>query len=225
MANRLLRAVDFTFEPDVVTVYAQLNFSAGGAVTYTPLNSKGICAVTPNSISITGTTTSSSPTVTSVSSFVGIYNGMTVTGTNIPANTTISSMNAAGGTITLSQNATGANTGLTISGGQYLIQFGQQAGVRLDTYNKLLYVDSVWDESTNQGSLNTSAVGPGNPVVFVVGNNIAKRTIPPVGNSANTDATITLQFGSGAGSSFVAANPTSGEVLRLAIDFCRSGAI
>lgn len=225
--NRLLRSIHFAFEPDMVAVFARLSFGAAGAITLDTKNSKGICNASINTISFTGTTAASSPTVTAVSSFAGLYAGMTVSdgGVHIPANTTISSMNPGGGTITLSQNATGTNTGLSATGGQYLLQFGTQAGVRLDTYNKLLFMDAVWDESGSQGGPSTAALGPGNPVVFIVGNNIGVRTIPATATSVNMDATIVLQFGSGAGASFVAANPTSGEVLRLAFTLCRSGVI
>jgi len=125
----------------------------------------------------------------------------------------------------MSGNATGTNTGLTAFGGVYTVQFGQQAAVRLDTYNKLLYMDAQWDESGSQGGASTLALGPGNPVITVVQNNITTRTIPPTAASVLTDATINIAFGTGSGTSFTVSAPQNGEVLRLAFTFCRSGAI
>lgn len=60
-----------------------------------------------SSVSFTGTTTTASASVNPVSSLAGLQIGMTVTGLDIPANTTIIALSTtAGGTITLSANAT-----------------------------------------------------------------------------------------------------------------------
>ena len=68
--------------------------------------------------SFTGTLTSGSATVTSVSSFTGLYVGSqitdTTTGGNIPANTYITAINTGASTLTLSQNAAGNGTGDTL---------------------------------------------------------------------------------------------------------------
>lgn len=71
--------------------------------------------INQTAISGTGNTTNGSPTVSSVSS-TRFANGQLVTGTGIPAGTTVSS---GGGTatLTLSANATATNTGITITGG------------------------------------------------------------------------------------------------------------
>lgn len=64
---------------------------------------------------VTGTTTSGSPTITSVSPTTGIVAGQLITSlTGIPANTYVVSIT--GTTITMSQNATGTNSGLTFTG-------------------------------------------------------------------------------------------------------------
>lgn len=66
------------------------------------------------STSITGTSSAGSKVVTGVSTLTGVYAGMVVTGTNIPDNTFIDLIDSAT-QITLNQNATGANSGLTVS--------------------------------------------------------------------------------------------------------------
>lgn len=59
-------------------------------------------------VSFTGTSTSASPNLTAVSSVAGLSAGMVVTGTGIPANTTI--VSASGSTVVLSANATASGT-------------------------------------------------------------------------------------------------------------------
>jgi hypothetical protein len=224
--NRFARPIMFALEPDLVFLSARLTFGASGAVTLDTKNSKGFCAATLNTIAFTGTTANSSPTISSVSSFAGLYPGMTVQDSGpTHVNSTISSMSTGGDTITLAANATGTNTGLTAFGGQYVLQFGRTAGVNLDTYNKLLFMDSSWDESGSQGSASALALAPAGPISFIVGNNISIRTIPSTSTSVNTDATVTVQFGSGQGTSFTAYAPASGEAVRLFFVLCRSGAI
>jgi hypothetical protein len=78
----------------------------------------------------TGTTTSGSPTVTFATTNVAIGAGLTVTGTGIPANTTVVSALIVGGvwTVTLSNNATASGTvslifdnNISISGGVVML--------------------------------------------------------------------------------------------------------
>ena len=64
-------------------------------------------------ISRTGNTTNGSNVVASLSSATDVFVGATVTGTGIPASTTISSIE--GTTITLSNNATATNSGTTLT--------------------------------------------------------------------------------------------------------------
>ncbi len=66
------------------------------------------------SSSFTGNTTNASATVTSVSSTAGLAIGTLVTGTGIPANTYIASIDSST-QITLNSNATATNSGITIS--------------------------------------------------------------------------------------------------------------
>lgn len=218
--NRYITTVQYSLEKNLTSLFARITFGAGGVPTLDTQNSKGICNVSLNAVSFTGTTSSGSPTITAVSSFAGLYNGMTVQDsgpTNV--NQKISSMSAGGPTITLAGNATGTNTGLTATGGQYLIQFGAQAGVRLDTQYKFLGIGHNWDESANQGGASTLALAPLAPSMFVVGNKTSVRTIPQTAASVLTDCTLLLQFGSGSGSSFVAAAPSSGDAVRIEFIF------
>lgn len=228
MANRYGTPILFAMEKNVTLLSARISFGANGVPTLDSANSKGFCNVSLGSISFTGTTANASPTVSSVSSFAGLYKGMTVQDsgpTNV--NSTISSMNAGGGTITLAGNATGTNTGLTASGGRYVLQLGTQAGVRLDTYYKMLFMDFCWDVSSAaaQGGASTLALAPANLVPFVVGNNVNVRTIPGTAASAATDASITIQMGTSSGSNFTAGVPASGEVLRIYLALCNSSAL
>lgn len=227
MANRLMHPVMFAFEADTCHLFAKISFGAAGAPTLDTTQCKGFCNITRKTISITGDITNASPTVSNVSSFAGIYNGMSITGTGIPANTTISAKNPGAGTITLSQNATATTSTLAISvaGGQYVIQLGRQAGVQLDTYTKLLGLSHNWDESGLQGGVSTGASSPAAPAMFIVGNNTKVVTSPRTIATALTDATLTIQFGHFSGATFVAADPASGEIVRLAAQFSRSTAI
>jgi hypothetical protein len=66
-------------------------------------------------ISRTGNTTNGSAVITSVSSMTDVFVGAGVTGTGIPANTTILDIDVANTRITLSANATATNTGTTLT--------------------------------------------------------------------------------------------------------------
>lgn len=225
--NRLVRPVMFAFEPDVVSIYGQISFGSAGAPTLSQANSKGLCNITRQTVSITGDIANTSPTVSNVSSFLGLYVGMSISGTGIPASTTILSMSAGSGTITLSQNATATTPTLAISvnGGQYLIQLGQQAGVRLDAYNKLLWVKHLWDLTGLPGAVSTQASTPAAPDMFLIKNNVSVLTVPPTVASALTSATFTVQFGTWSAGTFGAKDPASGEIVRLSLKLSRSSAI
>jgi hypothetical protein len=63
----------------------------------------------------TGNLTQNSPTISSVNTFSEVQTGAGITGTGIPANTTISSFDAVAGTVTMSNNATASGTGVTVT--------------------------------------------------------------------------------------------------------------
>lgn len=230
--NRLVRPVMFAFEPDLVFVFGSVVFGAAGAPTlnqgpYPKIFSKGLCSCAKSTPVITATLSSSSASVTLASSLAGIYNGMSVTGTGIAASTTVSAVNPAAGTFTLSNNATasGAQT-LTFSGGQYLIQFGRQAGIQLDTYNHLLGLNYNWDEiANNLAQAGSTPAVPAAPSIFLIGNQTKIATIPGTATSKTTDSTLTIQCGTFSAGTFLAANPDSGSMVRLGFTFTRSGAI
>lgn len=214
--NRLVRPVMFAFEADVVHQFNQISFGAAGAATISALNSRGICGFARKTITSASATTNTSASVTGLT-LVGVYNGMSVTGTGIPASTTVSSVNPTAGTLTLSNAATATGTPtLSFSGGQYTMTFGSQLSpARFDAYYKLLGLHHVWDLSANEALGTASSPStPAAPHVIIVQNNINSATL----------ANIVLQFGTLSTATFVAADPASGEVLRLAVQLCRSSA-
>ncbi len=78
----------------------------------------GITETGPSSASFTGNTTNGSPTVSNVQLSAGMFGlavDESVTGPGIPAGTTITAINVATNTITLSQNATATATGVTLT--------------------------------------------------------------------------------------------------------------
>ena len=70
----------------------------------------------------TANTTNGSPTLTNISTLAGIYPNQSISGTGIPASTTISSINGVPGnyTITLSANATATGTTVTMTCAGYV---------------------------------------------------------------------------------------------------------
>ncbi len=201
--NRLARPVCFAMEPDVVSLFARATFGAAGAPTLVQNDSKGFCQWAASSQVWTGTTTNSSTSVTGMKSLYGVYNGMSVTGTGIPASTTVTAVNPSAGTLTLSQAATGSATvALTFSGGQYILTLGSQLTpfTKLDTYPRLLDFDYFWDSITN-AKLQTSSSpsAPAAPFVFLVANQIAfaSQTFIATGTTATSTAVTALSSQNG----------------------------
>lgn len=228
MANRYNNPVSFAMEPNMVTLSAHVTFGATGVPSVDALNSKGIANVWNQSIAFTGATASGSSTITSVSSFLGLYTGMTISGTGVVGTPTIGTISAATGSVVLS-GPVGASsaTAFNATGGRYIFQFGLNNGNRLDPYYKMLFVHSAWDESSASasGSAGVAALGPSSGAGFLVDNNINQRTIPQTQATASTDCSLVLQFGSGIGTGFVAADPKGGEGLRVLFVLGNSSAI
>jgi hypothetical protein len=111
---------------------------------------RGLWPATPSAF--TGTTTSTSPTVTTIASTVGLNAGDVVTGAGIPANTTIKSVDSAT-QITLDQNAT-ASAAVTITPVAPTAVVGDFSqgllGVRQDITWKVLDQAALFD---NNGAL------------------------------------------------------------------------
>lgn len=223
MASTYGTPVLFTKEKNVWTLACRLVFDNNGGVYLDPMSSKGICAANPDQVSFSGNTVGSSVSISSITSFSGLFNGMSVTGITGGAGTsTISSMNANTGVVTLA-SGTGVTTqpanALIATGGRYRIQFGQQSGVRLDTYVKLMSFNADIREVTASasGSATSLQFFPNAPQAFIVQNNIPVRTIPMTTTSGSTDASVVVQFGYyGADhNTFTAAAPKAGEVVHL----------
>lgn len=221
-------------DKNVTFVTLRAVFGAGGSVAVDAINSKGISYMAPDQVTFVTNTVASSATTSSVTSFAGLYNGMTVQGvtSTIGANVTISSMTAGTGAIVLSSgtNVTTqqANT-MIATGGRYRVQFGLTAGNRLDTYNSLLHFSFDFREITGSAS-GSSATLPLYPVAeeaFIVSNNVGVKTIPSTTTSGSTDASIAVQFGyyGSTGNSFTAVVPQPGEVVHMFFVFRNSTAI
>lgn len=223
MASTYGTPVLFTKEKNVWQLAATIQFGPSGAVVLNTTASKGICSVANESVAFTGGTTNSTTTLGTISSFNGLFFGMTVTGPagELQANTTISSFSAAGKSITLSSQAitTDASGSYNATGGRYRFQFGSLAAQRLDPYVKLLGVDVRFDTSTGSASGNASQlqVAPVAHTSFIVDNKISVRTIPQTQATSSTDASVALQFGSGIGpgTGFVARVPADGEIAHI----------
>lgn len=230
MASTYGTPVAFTKEKNVWTLSARVVFNPSGVAVLDTSNSKGICAVNSESIAFTGGVVNSTTTIGSISSYAGLFPGMTITGSGVATSQVISSTMAAAstGTITVAkQNITTADeVALQATGGRYQFQFGQEAAKRLDTYVKLLGVQVSWDESTSSaiGTATSLALAPAGPEAFVVKNNISIRTIPQTTTTGSTDASISLQFGYGRGVLFNAATPQTGESCRVVFVFGNSTA-
>lgn len=86
----------------------------------------------------TGSTTSGSNVISSLSSIQGITVGMTVAGTGIPASTTVTAVNVAQNSLSLSANATATGTGVVFTFSQpttaVSVIFGQSANPTLKCY-------------------------------------------------------------------------------------------
>lgn len=199
MSGRAYTPVMFSLEKNVVHLGAHILFGANGVPTLDVKNSKGFCNVTQNTQTFTATGTSTA-SITGVSNFTGLYNGMILSGTNVQAGSVISALNPGAGTFTLSLPTTGAITSVTATGG-YVLQLGTQAGVRLDTYVKLLGLSVLNDMTALQGGATTGAQAPLAPQWFLINNSV----------SIAQSASLTLMCGSGSGTAFTSVNPQSGS--------------
>lgn len=230
MANRYANPVLFAMEPNLTILSARVTFGATGIPTLDTTNSKGVCNFAVDAVAFNANSVGSSATLSSVTSFAGLYNGMTLAGGLAG---TVSSITAGSGLITLA-SGTGVPTTnggiLTATGGRFRLQLGTQAAVRLDTYYKLLSVNYSWDMSSSSaaGSASVQALAPAAPNVFIAQNNTRVRTIPGTATTASTDCSLVIQMGNslaGAGGNFTAKDPVAGEALRIYMVFGNSSAI
>lgn len=232
MANVYATPVLFTKEKNVFMLSAVIVFGPSGAASLDTTASKGFCAVNPDTITLTGGTTNSSTSLGSVSSFAGIFQGMTIVGAagELQAATTVSSYSATTKTITLSKQVilTSGSSTYQVSGGRYRLQLGTLAAQNLTPFVKVMGVDIVPDVTTGS-SVGTAAqiqLAPAYSSAFLVQNNVSIRTIPQTTTSGSTDASIVLQFGigNGPGTGFTAVTPSDGERCRVVLTLGNSTA-
>lgn len=239
MASTYGTPVLFTKEKNVWVLSARVVFDTNGAAVLDTTQSKGFCAVWQNTPTFTAGTTNSSSVIGTVSSFQGLFSGMNLTVSSsavFVSSATIGSITASlasSGTF----NVTAANAGQSgfpvfaipsttfVAGsggggtGQYILQLGQQAGQRLDPYCKLLMVQHSFDETTGSasgGSLQQQLT-PAAPSMVLIQNKSSLRTVPPTLATNSTDASITVQFGTGTGRNFQAGFPAAGEAVRIVL--------
>lgn len=231
--------VRFTKEKNVWDLFGVFNVGSGGALNVAnsingqPIT-KGIANVWQNTPTFSGVTSSGSATITSVSSFAGIFSGMALlNAANIPLGVTVGTISAATGSIVINGGFASGLTGSTgalmvVSGGQYIFQFGVAATVgsltltsRLDTYNRVLDFNVSYDCSVSSaiGTAVQQAAFPATSQYFVVANNTTVKTVPPTTQTSSTDASLVVQFGNGIGTAFVPAVPQAGTLIRTDFTF------
>lgn len=216
----------FTKEKNVYILSARITFDALGGCALDTNNSKGFCAVWNSTPQFTAGTTNSTTTIGTVSSFAGLFPGMTITvgsSAALQASTTIGSITASGGTFVVNNQSifsipsTTFTVGSGGTSGQYILQLGTAAGVNLATYNKLLYVHHSWDTACGSmvGTATQSQLTPAAPAMLLIKNNTALRTVPPTLATNSTDASITVQFGTTTTNGLTAKAPAAGEAVRI----------
>lgn len=247
MASTYGTPVLFTKEKNVWILSARIVFDTNGVPQLDTTQSKGFCAVWQNTPTFTAGASGSTSFVGSVSSFQGLFPGMNLTTASSGAfitTATIGSISAANATlkrfpVTAANNAASGWPQLDVDSmtfvagsggggtGQYILQLGQSAGVRLDTYNKILMVQHSFDGTTSSaiGGVAQRQLAPAAPSMVLIQNKVAVRTVPPTLATNSTDATITVQFGTGVGSGFTAGFPAAGEAVRIVLALGNSTAV
>lgn len=245
MASTYGTPVMFAKEKNIWILSARITFDKNGAPALDTTQSKGFCAVWQNTPTFTAGTNGSSSLLGSVSSFKGLFSGMNLTVSSsvaIITTATIGSFTAANALlnkfpVTAANNTQSGFPQMDVDSmtfvagsagggtGQYILQLGQQAAQRLDTYNKILMVQHSFDETTGSatGGVSQIQLVPNAPSMVLCGNQTKVVTIPKTATSGSSDATITVQFGSGSGASFSAGVPAPGEAVRIVLVMGNSG--
>lgn len=236
MANQYFTPVQFAMEKNVVFLFARITFDFNGNPALDQLNSKGFCNVWQKTPTFNAGTTNSTTTVGTVSSFQGLFSGMNLTtssGGAYTTTTTLGSISASGDSFIVNNQAVfslplttfvaGSAGGGT---GQYILQFGPSIQ-RLSTYYKLLEVQHSFDMACGScvGTATQQQLTPVAPSMVLIQNNTQIKTVPPTAATNSTDATITVQFGTGTGKNFQAGIPAPGEAVRIAVVMGNSSAI
>lgn len=244
MATGYGTPVRFTKEKNVWDLFCIVNVGSGGALNFAQVQAgnglqyvnKGIANVWQNTPTFTGVTASGSSSITSVSSFFGLFTGMSLTSANLPAAATIGTISPSTGSIVFTGGAAAGFTGSTgatmvAQGGQYIFQFGVMNNVgsisfnnKLDCYNRLLDFNVSYDGSTGSsiGTAAQQALAPATSQYFVIQNNITQKTVPATATSGSADASLIIQFGNTSGpigAGFTPNMPTPGTAMRFDFTF------
>lgn len=230
--------VRFTKEKNVWDLFGVYNVGSGGAMNVAQsVNgqyiNKGIANVWQNTPTFTGVTSSGSASITSVSSFQGIFTGMALLNSNVPAGSTVGTISASTGSIVINGGFASGFTGSTgatmvVSGGQYIFQMGVATTVgsltlssRLDTYNRILDYNFSFDCSVSSaiGTATQAQLAPNTSQYLIVQNNTTQKTVPVTLVAGSSDAMLVIQFGNSIGTSFVAAVPAPGMAIRADFTF------
>lgn len=234
----------FTKEKNVWQLSCRFVIGANGQPVLDTNNSKGFCAVWQNTPTFTAGTTASSSVIGTVSSFQGLFSGMTfsvATSSAFIDSAVIGSFTAASDTfrVTAANNAQAGFPQASIPSlqfvvgsagggtGQYIIQLGQQAAIRTSTYVKLIGINHSFDMTTAsaQGTAVVSQVAqaqlvPVAPAMILIDDNTQQKTIPQTSTSGSSDGVVVVQFGSyGPAGKFFAGVPAPGEAVRVMFMF------
>lgn len=127
-------------------------------------------------VSPTGTTTSTSAILTAISSTTGVAIGMSVTGTNIPANSYVVSFNAS--TITINNAATGSGSSITLTIGipSTWLATAASSGTNTTAYR---IVWNITDTNANTISGAPSQISQISNTTASIGAVIVNFSIPP----------------------------------------------
>lgn len=192
------RGKNLTLKHDIVSTATSGNVTLTVVDETNAVTLVNASSVPTNSQSVTATVTNTSAILTAVSNAIinGLSVGMRVTGTNIPSNTYITALDAAAGTITLSQAATGAGTAVRISGVVSIQKVSFDVPANCGSLSYLFtalpetgaesYFDGVSVDITSQSLVSTSITVP----TISEHETIVLRTGAPFANTAGVDTLI-----------------------------------
>jgi hypothetical protein len=144
-------------------------------------NSTNIVVTRGTGTTFSGTTTSSSEAVTSVSSFANVGVGTYVTGTGIAAGTYVSAINVSASTLTLSANATTSGS-KTLTPTTFTVEVENSAGNVLETWGPYYETSQLFAITTSNYVTFAQSTGSGNTT-----NQPAALTSTALSGGANPD--------------------------------------
>jgi hypothetical protein len=135
-----------------------------------------VAVIRGSGTTFTGTTTSTSPTVSAVSSFANIGVGTPVSGTGIPAGTYVSAVNPGASTLTLSANATASGTGVTITPATFTVEIEDSAGDILESHGPYITTAQLIADTSSEYVTFSQSSGSGNTTNVPVASSAAALT-------------------------------------------------